>query len=611
MGHYKANLRDIEFNLFELYGLGDTLAGGDYEDLDADAVRDILRETRKLAEGPLADAWVGPDRNPPVYNPETFEADLPEELQRAIQLIIESGALQLSIDPELGGIAAPRALGWAVTELLWGSNAAAMFYTWGVPFAQIFYNVASPEQKEWCKVIAAGNWDATMVLTEPDAGSDVGAGTTKAVQQADGTWHIEGVKRFISGATSGDLFENIFHLVLARPVGAKGGTKGLSLFFVPKFHYDFETQERGERNGAFVTNLEHKMGIKASTTCEIAFGQHGVPAVGWLVGDVHNGIAQMFDVIENARMTVGIKATATLSTGYLNALEFAKQRVQGSDFTEMLNKDAPRVTIMHHPEVRRSLLEQKAYAEGLRALYLLTATYQDPAIAQRLFGADKDLAYRVNDFLLPLVKGIGSEQSYAHLAESLQIFGGSGYLQDYPIEQYIRDAKIDTLYEGTTAIQSLDFFFRKIVRDQTGAMSHILGQIQSFVDSDAGNGRLKDARQLLRSALDEFQAAFQALAAIGFAAMENPPEGYKIAQVSVRFLMAAGDLVLGWLLQRQAQIALAALDNGASASDRDFYEGKIATAIFFAKNILPKNASLKNIIENLDNDIMELSEAAF
>ncbi|ADG96684.1 acyl-CoA dehydrogenase domain protein [Segniliparus rotundus DSM 44985] len=611
MGHYKANLRDIEFNLFELFGLEETLASGDYGDLDVDAVKDILRETRKLAEGPLADAWVGPDRNPPVYDPEKFEADLPEELQRAIKLINESGALQLCMDPELGGIPAPRALGWASAEMLWGANAAAMFYTWGVPFAQILYDIATDEQKQWCKVIAEQNWDATMVLTEADAGSDVGAGRTKAVEQPDGTWHIEGVKRFISGATSGDLFDNIFHLVLARPEGARAGTKGLSLFFVPKWHYDFEKRERGERNGVFVTNLEHKMGIKASTTCELAFGQHGIPAVGWLVGGVHDGIAQMFDVIENARMTVGIKSTATLSTGYLNALEFAKERVQGSDFTQMLNKDAPRVTIMRHPEVRRSLLEQKAYAEGLRALYLLAAAYQDPAVAQRLFGADEDLAYRVNDFLLPIVKGFGSEQGYAHLADSLQIFGGSGFLQDYPIEQYIRDAKIDTLYEGTTAIQSLDFFFRKIVRDQAGALNHITGQIQEFVDSSAGNGRLKEARELLRAALGDFQATFNALAGIGFAAMEQPTEGYKIAQSSVRFLMAAGDLLIGWLLQRQAQIAIEALDGGATGADRDFYEGKIASAVFFAKNILPKLASTRAIVESVDNDIMDLSDSAF
>ena len=209
---------------------------------------------------------------------------------------------------------------------------------------------------------AERGWGATMVLTEPDAGSDVGAGRTKAVKQADGTWHIDGVKRFITSGDSDDLFENIMHLVLARPEGAGPGTKGLSLFFVPKFHFDPETGEPGERNGVFVTNVEHKMGLKVSATCELSLGQHDVPAVGWLVGEVHDGIAQMFDVIEQARMMVGTKAIATLSTGYLNALEYAKTRVQGADLTQMTDKTAPRVTITHHPDVRRSADDP----EGLR-----------------------------------------------------------------------------------------------------------------------------------------------------------------------------------------------------------------------------------------------------
>ncbi len=217
---------------------------------------------------------------------------------------------------------------------------------------------------------------------------------------------------------------------------------------MPKYHFDFETGELGERNGVYVTNVEHKMGLKVSATCELTFGQHDKPAVGWLVGEVHNGIAQMFDVIEQARMMVGTKAIATLSTGYLNALEYAKERVQGADLTQMTDKTAPRVTITHHPDVRRSLMTQKSYAEGMRALYLYTATFQDDEVAQALHGVDADLALRVNDLLLPIVKGYGSEQAYAKLTESLQTFGGSGFLQDYPIEQYIRDAKIDSLYEA-------------------------------------------------------------------------------------------------------------------------------------------------------------------
>ncbi|MFM8693448.1 MAG: acyl-CoA dehydrogenase family protein, partial [Actinomycetota bacterium] len=218
-------------------------------------------------------------------------------------------------------------------------------------------------------------WGATMMLTEPDAGSDVGAGRSKAVKQADGTWHITGTKRFITSGDA-DLFENIVHFVLARPEGAGPGTKGLSLFLIPKFMFDFETGALGKRNGVYVTNVEHKMGLNVSSTCEMNLGEKE-PAVGYLLGEVHDGIAQMFKIIEFARMMVGTKAISTLSAGYQQALAYAKTRVQGGDMKDMANKASPRVTVIHHPDVRRSLMTQKAYAEGMRALILYTATIQD------------------------------------------------------------------------------------------------------------------------------------------------------------------------------------------------------------------------------------------
>src|SRR6201991_2430217 len=304
------------------------------------------------------------------------------------------------------------------------------------------------------------------------------------------------------------------------------------------------------------------MGLKVSTTCELSLGQHDVPAKGWLVGKDPDGIAQMFDVIEQARMMVGTKAIATLSTGYLNALEYAKERVQGADLTQMTDKTAPRVTITHHPDVRRSLMTQKAYAEGLRALYLYTATFQDAAVGEGVHGVAANLAVKINDLMLPVVKGAGSEQAYAKLTESLQTFGGSGFLQDYPIEQYIRDAKIDSLYEGTTAIQAQDFFFRKIVRDKGVALAHVAGQIEQFVRNESGNGRLKAERALLATALEDVQAMAASLTGYLMAAQENPAELYKIGLGSVRFLMSVGDLVIGWLLARQGAVGVEALDRG-------------------------------------------------
>jgi alkylation response protein AidB-like acyl-CoA dehydrogenase len=611
VSHYKSNVRDQVFNLFEVLGLDRALGAGDYADLDADTATEMLGEMARLAEGPVAESFADGDRNPPVFDPKTHSVTLPESFKKSVRAVTDGGWDRVGIEDELGGVAMPRALVWALHEHLLGANPATWMYGGGPGFASIFYKQATEEQKKWAVIAAERGWGATMVLTEPDAGSDVGAGRTKAVKQADGSWHIDGVKRFITSADSDDLFENIFHLVLARPEGAGPGTKGLSLFFVPKFLFDFETGELGERNGVFVTNVEHKMGLKVSATCELSFGQHGVPAKGWLIGEVHNGIAQMFDVIEQARMMVGTKAIATLSTGYLNALEYAKERVQGADMTQMTDKTAPRVTITHHPDVRRSLMTQKAYAEGLRALYLYTATYQDKAVAEALHGVDGELSVRVNDLLLPIVKGVGSEQAYAKLTESLQTFGGSGFLQDYPIEQYIRDAKIDSLYEGTTAIQAQDFFFRKIVRDKGQALAHVAGQIETFVKNESGNGRLKAERTLLATALEDVQGMAATLTGYLMAAQENPAELYKVGLGSVRFLMSVGDLVIGWLLQQQAAVAIEALDGGAAGDDKAFYEGKVAVASFFAKNFLPLLTSTRSVIDNLDNDVMELDEAAF
>ncbi|WP_421842760.1 acyl-CoA dehydrogenase [Mycobacterium sp.] len=611
MSHYKSNVRDQAFNLFEVLGVDKVLGDGEFSDLDTDTAREMLQEVARLAEGPVAESFVEGDRNPPVFDPETHSVTLPKEFKKSVQAVLEAGWDRAGLEHDLDGIPMPKALMWALHEHLLGANPAVWMYAGGAGFAQIFYHLGTEEQKKWAVLAAQRQWGSTMVLTEPDAGSDVGAARTKAIKQEDGSWHIDGVKRFITSGDSGDLFENLFHLVLARPEGAGPGTKGLSLFFVPKFLFDFETGEPRERNGVFVTNVEHKMGLKVSATCELSFGQHGLPAQGWLVGEVHDGIAQMFEVIEQARMMVGTKAIATLSTGYLNALEYAKSRVQGADLTQMTDKTAPRVTITHHPDVRRSLMTQKAYAEGLRALYLYTATFQDAAVAQAVHGVDAKLAVKINDLMLPLVKGVGSEQAYAKLTESLQTLGGSGFLQDYPIEQYIRDAKIDSLYEGTTAIQAQDFFFRKIVRDKGVALAHVSGEIQNYIDNESGNGRLKTERELLAKALADVQAMAASLTGYLMAAQQDITSLYKVGLGSVRFLMSVGDLVIGWLLQRQAVVALQALDSGASGTERSFYEGKVAAASFFAKNFLPLLTSTREIIETLDNDIMELDEAAF
>ncbi len=623
MGHYKSNLRDLEFNLFEVFGRGEVLGQGPYEAVDADTAREMLKEYARLAENEIADSFVDADRNPPVFDPETSSVQMPESFKKSYKAFQDAGFWSLDLPDELDGTVAPPSLRWAMNELILGANPAVGMFGASYSFANLLYLLGTEEQKKLAKWIVEKGWHCTMVLTEPDAGSDVGAGRTKATDNGDGTWNIEGVKRFITSAES-DMTDNIVHFVLARPEGAGPGTKGLSLFILTKYDVDLETGELGERNGAYVTNVEKKMGLKVSTTCEVTFGEKHA-AVGTLFGDVHDGIAQMFRVIENARMMVGTKAIATLSTGYLNALEYAKERVQGADMTTPA-KDAPRVTITHHPDVRRSLMLQKAYAEGLRALVVFTSSQQDTVdMEHHATGVEKiaddspaAMANRVNDLLLPIVKGLGSERAWVLLGtESLQTFGGSGFLQEYPIEQYVRDAKIDTLYEGTTAIQGQDFFFRKIVRDNGQALGHVAMQIQEFAqDVDAQGGALTQERELLGRALENVQgilgAMFQALMA-----SDPKQEGsditniYKVGQNTSRLLLAAGDLVVGWLLLRQAAVASEALESGVSDKDKDFYTGKIAAASFFAKNVLPQLAAEKAIAEAMDNSLMDVPESAF
>jgi alkylation response protein AidB-like acyl-CoA dehydrogenase len=618
MSHYKSNLRDLEFNLFEVFGADRLLGGPAYPDLDVDSARSILAEVDRLAREDLAASYVEGDRHPPVFDPQTHTAPVPAAFHRSYQAFMDSEFYRMDLPAELDGTPAPRIFWWSFAELVLGANAPVWMYASGPSFAHMLWREGTPEQKEWAKLFVAKRWGSTMVLTEPDAGSDVGAGRARAIPQPDGSWHIEGVKRFITSGEH-DLTDNIIHYVLARPVDTPGaggpGTKGLSLFIVPKFHFDPATGELGERNGVFATNVEHKMGIKVSNTCELTFGEHGTPAKGWLLGDVHDGIRQMFLIIEYARMMVGTKAIATLSTGYLNALDYAKNRVQGADLVRQTDKSAPRVTITHHPDVRRSLLLQKSYVEGLRALVAYTARWQDRVREAEVAGdqAGADLANRINDLLLPLVKGVGSERAYELLGhESLQTFGGSGFLQDYPIEQYVRDAKIDTLYEGTTAIQSLDLVFRKIVKDQGRALMTVAGEIQEFLAAETGNGQLKEERLALGKALSEVQQILGVFMGWLTAAQGGEAEElYKVGLSSRRFLLAVGDLMVGWLLQRQADVALRALGQPVSDADRAFYEGKVAAARFFAREVLPRIGADRRIIESADLEVMDLPEEAF
>lgn len=607
MSHYTANLRDIEFCLFDLLGRDSILGSSLYKELDHDTVMGMLEEVKRLSENDLAASFVDADRRGVEFDKATGSVKLPESLKKSYRSYIDGEWWRIDAPVELGGTAIPYSVRWAIAEMVLGSNPSVHLYSTGASMAHVAYMLGTDEQKKFAKFMVDREWGATMVLTEPEAGSDVGAGRSKAVQQPDGTWHITGTKRFITSGDS-DLQENIMHFVLARPEGAGPGTKGLSLFLIPKFHFDKETGAPLGRNGIYVTNVEHKMGLNSSATCEMNLGEKE-PAVGYLLGDVHNGIFQMFKVIEFARMMVGTKAIATLSAGYQQALAYAKVRVQGGDMKVMNDKASPRVTIIHHPDVRRSLMVQKAYSEGMRALILYTASIQDGvALAEAAGDSEKakDLA-ALNDLLLPIVKGYGSEKSWVLLGtESLQTFGGSGFTQDWPLEQYVRDAKIDTLYEGTTAIQGLDFFFRKIVKDGGRAIGLLGKEIGAFA---ASGGELASEKEALGKALADINEMMGTLVGHAMESQEKSEEIYKVGLHTTRLLMSVGEVIIAWLLLRQAEIAVSKSAN--AGRDADFYAGKITAAKYFIRTVLPHITADKKIIAAESGEIMGLPESAF
>jgi len=607
MSHYTANLRDIEFCLFDLLGREKVLGTSVYADIDRDTASGMLEEMKRLCENDLAASFIEGDRMGTVFNKTTGDVTVPASFKKSYESYVNGEWWRLDAPVELGGMKIPASIRWAIAEMVLGSNPAIHIYASGYAFAQVAYVLGTTEQKQMAKLMVDNHWGATMQLTEPDAGSDVGAGRSKAVQQADGTWHITGTKRFITSGDA-DLYENIVHFVLARREGGGPGTKGLSLFLIPKFMFDKETGALGKRNGVYVTNVEHKMGLNVSSTCEMNLGEHE-PAVGYLLGEVHEGIAQMFKVIEFARMMVGTKAIATLSAGYQQALSYSKVRVQGGDMKVMNDKASPRVTIIHHPDVRRSLMVQKSYSEGMRALVLYTASIQDEIeLAEAAGDADRlaDMIAR-NDLMLPVVKGYGSEKSWTLLGtESLQTFGGSGFTQDWPLEQYVRDAKIDTLYEGTTAIQGLDFFFRKIVKDGGRAIGLLGKEIQKFAES---GGTHSEEKAALFTALGNLNGIIAVLIGHAMESQEDPEKIYLVGLNTSRCLMAVGDIITAWLLIRQADIALEKLPN--AGKDTDFYTGKIASAKFFVTNFLPHIAADRVIVEATNGSIMDIPENAF
>ena len=603
INRYKADLREFTFLLFEQFKLGELLGKEPYEGWGEEEVRTSLAECYRFAREVLGPLNVVGDiegcklKDGKVVTPTGFKD--------AWKKLYEAGWKAISVPPELGGAGAPRSVQVLIEEMLSGSNTAFNMYP-GLAYgaAEVIEQFGTPEQKKtYCQNMFTGQWGGTMCLTEPHAGTDVGSAKTSASRNPDGSYSIRGTKIFISGGDH-DLAENVIHLVLARVEGAPPGTKGLTLFIVPKIRVD------GTSNDVSVGALEHKMGINGSATCVLNFGDNG-QCLGWPVGGeekINQGMPQMFKLMNAARISVGVQGVSVASSAYLNALEYAKDRKQGSSITHWKDATAPRVPIIEHADVRRMLLHMKAHVEGVRALAIKLAHHQDQVYVYT--GKDEaKTAYHQGqvDLLVPLVKAYGSDQGFRVCEMAIQTYGGAGYTRDYPVEQYCRDAKIFSIYEGTNHIQAMDLVGRKLGQAGGANLQAFLGDVQKFVAAQSNH-------PTLGSAVKKLGAAQEALAGTAMRLLMWFQSG-QLALVPLsanRFCEMMSELTVAWLLLEGAVVAEAAKAKVAPEHpDHAFYAGKTAAALYYARNVLPGVEHKAQLLADEDKSPLEIPDAAF
>jgi alkylation response protein AidB-like acyl-CoA dehydrogenase len=606
VNRYKADLREIQFVLFEQLKLQDLLGKPPFENWGLDDVKMVLPEVYRFAtevSGPLNQ--IGDQEGCKLID---GNVKTPSGFREAWKRLYEAGWATLSAEAEYGGQGAPSTLGSVATELISGSNTSFQMYgglTLGA--AELIASFGTEEQKHlFVERMLSGQFAGTMCLTEPHAGSDVGDCSTSAVKNADGTYNIKGVKIFISGGDH-DLCENIVHMVLARVQGAPKGTKGLSLFIVPKVWVKPDGS-LGESNDVITASIEHKMGIKGSSTCVLNFGENE-SCRGYLCGTVeHQGIAQMFVMMNGARILVGMQGVAAASSAYLNALEYSKERKQGSSVKALKDPNAPRVPIIQHPDVRRMLLDMKARVEGMRLLGLSLTMHSDRALALKTSDPDRAAYHRGQvDLLVPLFKAYGTDQGFQVAATAIQTYGGAGFLQDHPVEQYCRDAKIFSIYEGTNHIQAMDLVGRKL-RQQGGKPAlDFLSDIQRFIDKNAGSTVIGPGVAELKKAHEATGKIISTLLAWGTAAKLE-----LTALAANRVLEALAELSVGYLLLEGAAIAEARLAELAKdKADYAFYTGKLHAALYYALNVLPGVAFKAELLQREDVSPVLIPEEAF
>ncbi len=606
INRFKADLRDIQFTLFEQLKVGDILSKGPFADWGVDEVKMVLDEVYRFSTtvtGPLNQ--VGDLEKCRLEN---GQVTTPTGFKEAWNQLYEEGWKGVSVSEEHGGQGAPTIVSIAAEELLSGSNTAFSMYpglTQGAAEA-IDQNGTEAQRALYARNLFQGKWGGTMCLTEPHAGSDVGAALSTAEKNGNGTYNIKGTKVFISSGDH-DLTDNIIHLVLARVKGAVAGTKGLSLFIVPKYRVN-EDGTPGESNDVTTGSIEHKLGINGSSTAVLNFGENDT-CVGELVGGVeHQGMRQMFTMMNFSRIGVGVQSLGIASTAYLNTLEYARDRKQGPNVKNWKTPEAPRVPIIQHPNVRQMLMEMKAKVEGLRILIYKLAYHEDQA--RLLAGKDDEKAdYHKGqvDLMTPLVKAYGSDEAFNICEIGIQVHGGAGFVQDYPLEQYLRDSKVFSIYEGTNSIQAMDLVGRKLGLKGGQYTQQFMGDVAQFVQEHVEHPELGEAVKRLSKAQEAIGAT-----AMRFLTWFQSGEMEQVPLSGRSFLVMMSETVIGWLLLQAAAIAIeSAKALPADHPDQHFYAGKKYAALWFANNCLPEVVARAETIALADRSPMDIPEEAF
>jgi len=611
--------RDQQFILYEMLNVEKLCGYEKYADFSQDMFDMILTEAQKIAVEEILPTLADGDKVGCTLV--DGKVSVPESYHRAFRLFREGGWIGMSFPPEEGGQGLPESVKTAAIDWFYHNFAfvAYPFATEGAAHLIMTYGTEEQKRKYMDKMVQ-GIWGGTMALTEPNAGSDLGNMSTKAFRQPDGTFRIQGTKIFITGGDH-DLVENIVHPVLARIEGDPAGTKGISIFLVPKYLVN-EDGSLGKRNDYEIANIEHKMGIKGSATCLINFGDHG-ECYAELLGEERQGMKIMFQMMNEARLAVGMQGLASASIAYLHALQYTKERLQGSSLMEFKNPEAPRVPIIQHPDVRRMLLWMKSSVDSLRALAYFTAYCFDmEKVVQDEVEKDKWLGYA--EILTPIVKAYSSDIGFRVTETAMQCYGGYGFCCEYPIEQFLRDEKIASIYEGANGIQALDLIGRKLGMKKGAYFMNLLSEMNNTI------AKYKDLNGVKDFAGD-VQNAVNKLAEMGLYLATCGKQGKFLVPINnaYPFLMMMGKVVSGWFLLWEAGVAQQKLNELAKAQGVDqgdaaawaqfvkgnknaaFYTGKIYSAKFFAKNVLPEVDAAATAIKNEDMSILEIPEESF